>query len=225
MSLMQVPSTEATKPKTMAHRNRATVRWWKGGSPGMASEKVPNPVNEFRPTKMSVPTPAASSPGTRTSSSRGPPMPAASMSRKAPRMGEPNKVLMAAKLPAEDITTAAAGGASRLARFTDRSPRPPPMAMSGASGPRTTPRLKVANAAMATPGSSTTVGAPPPVLKPSAGMWPAVPGRYWMVAATRIPDRASRGSGHQTGVPANPSSLGNEVKIQPCSRLTSLRKP
>ena len=83
----------------------------------------------------------------------------------------------------------------------------------------------MASAAIATPGSSLAVGAPPPVLNPSAGMCPAVPGRYLMVAPTRTPARASSGSGHQTGVPAKPSFLGNEAKIQPCSRPTSLRKP
>ena len=33
-----------------------------------------------------------------------------------------------------------------------------------------------------------------------------------MVAATSIPATANSGSGHQAGVPANPSPLGTEVK-------------
>ena len=90
--------------------------------------------------------------------------------------GEPIRVLMAAKAPADAITMAAVGGASRLARFTASIPSPPPMAMRGASGPRTTPRLRVASEARKTPGSSFGVGAPP-ALNPSAGLWPAVPGR------------------------------------------------
>ena len=117
----------------------------------MAREKVPNPVRESSPTKMRVPTPAASRPGTRMRPSKGPPSPEASINRKAPRMGEPSRVLMAAKLPAEAMTMAAVGGASRLARWTASMPNPPPMAMSGASGPRTTPRLKVASEARKTP--------------------------------------------------------------------------
>ena len=63
----------------------------------MAREKVPEPVNESRPTKTSVPTPAARRPGTRTSPSIGPPRPAASINRKAPAIGDPNSVLIAAK--------------------------------------------------------------------------------------------------------------------------------
>ena len=211
MSRMPVPSRDATRPKTMAQQNRAPVRWWKGGSPGMANENVPNPVSEFSPTKMSVPTPAANNPGTRTSSRSGPPIPAASISKKAPRIGEPKRVLMAAKLPAEAMTMAAAGGASRLASCTESSPNPPPMAISGASGPSTTPRLSVASAGDHHARKLVrAVGAPPPVLNPSAGMCPAVPGRYLMVAPTRTPARASNGSGHQTGVPAKPSAFGND---------------
>ena len=222
-SRMAVPSTAATRPKTMAHRNMAPVGWLNGGRPGMASEKLPNPVSESRPMKMRVPMPAASSPGTSTRPRSGPPSPDASIRRKAATMGEPSRALMAAKLPAEAITTAAVGGASFLTRCTARAPSPPPMAMSGASGPRTTPRLRVASEARITPGSSTAVGAPP-ALNPSAGLWPAVPGRYWMVAPTRRPAMARMGSGHHTGVPAKPSSLGSEVKNQFWRRATNLRK-
>ena len=53
---------------------------------------------------------------------------------------------------------------------------PLPIAISGASGPRTTPRLSVANAAMTMPGRSIGRTAPA-VLNPSAGLCPAVPGR------------------------------------------------
>ena len=75
----------------------------------MAKEKVPKPVNELSPTKIREPTPAASSPGTSTRPSTGPPMPDASINRNAPRMGEPNRALMAAKLPAAAITTRCGG--------------------------------------------------------------------------------------------------------------------
>ncbi len=207
----------------MAHRNMAPVGWLNGGSPGMAREKLPNPVNESRPMKMRVPMPAASRPGTSTRPRRGPPRPDASISRNAPTMGEPSRALMAAKLPAEAMTTAAVGGASRLTRCTASAPRPPPMAINGASGPRTTPRLRVASEARTTPGSSTAVGAPP-ALNPSAGLWPDVPGRYWMVAPTSTPAMARRGSGHHTGVPLKPSSLGSVVKNHCWRRATSLRK-
>ena len=83
---------------------------------------------------------------------------------------------MAAKLPATPITTTAMGGASRLNRCTARTPSPLPMAINGASGPNTTPRLSVAKAAATMPKSSTG-GTGPPALKPSEGSWPPVPGR------------------------------------------------
>ena len=149
-SRMPVPSTEATRPKAMAQRNIAPVGWLKWGSPGMDREKLPNPVSESRPMKMRVPIPAANRPGTRTRPRTGPPSPDASINKKAPTMGEPSRALMAAKLPAEAITRAAVGGASFLARCTARAPSPP-MAISGASGPRTTPRARVASAARNTP--------------------------------------------------------------------------
>ncbi len=222
MSRMTVPANAATRPKTRAHRNMAPVGRWNGGSPGMASEKVPNPVSESSPTKMSVPTPAASRPGSSTSPSMAPPRPAASISRNAPAIGEPNNVLMAAKLPAAAMTVTAVGGTSRLARRTAMTPKVPPMAIRGASGPRTTPRLRVANEAMTTPGKSIGSGVPP-VWKPSAGEWPAVPGRYRMVEPTNRPATARRGRGHQTGGPWKPRLLGTDSKSHPWSRLTSLR--
>ena len=113
----------------------------------MASEYVPSPVTLSSPMKISVPTPAASRPGTRTRPSIGPPRPLASISRNAPSSGEPSSALIAAKLPAAAMTVATCGGESRLTSRTASTPRPAPIAISGASGPSTTPRLNVASAA------------------------------------------------------------------------------
>ena len=94
--------------------------------------------------------------------------------------------------PAAAITVAAIGGASRAARRTASTPRPLPMAMSGASGPSTAPKLSVARAASMTPGSWTG-GSAPAGLKPSAGECPPVPGSRWIAAATsRPPTREHR---------------------------------
>ena len=223
-SRMPVPTTAATRPKTRAQRNITPFGCWNGGSPGMAREKVPNPVSESRPMKMRVPTPAARRPGTSTSPRIGPPRPAASISRKAPAMGEPNRVLMAAKLPAAAITVAAVGGASLVARCTARTPSPPPMAIRGASGPSTTPRLRVARAASRTPGISSGSGVPP-VLNPSAGECPPVPGRYRMTELTSRPATPSRGRGHHAGGPWNPICTGKVWKNHSCSSLTTFRNP
>ena len=91
-------------PIGTAHRNSATVGVPAVGRFGTASEKVPKPVRLSRPTKISEPMPAASSPGTRITPSMGPPIPATSIRRNAAGSGDPNIVLMAAKLPAAPIT-------------------------------------------------------------------------------------------------------------------------
>ena len=171
-----VATTAAPTPMTNAHRNSPTVGDPTWGMEDTVRENAPNPVKLLSPTKISEPTPAARRPGTRTISIVGPPSPAISMRRKAPTSGEPRRVAMAAKLPAAPITTAAMGGASRLTRCMARTPSPLPMAISGASGPSTTPRLSVANAAATTPKISMGCTGPPD-LKPSEGSWPPVPGR------------------------------------------------
>ena len=199
-------------PITIAHRNSATRGLPAGGMSGTASEKVPKPVQLSSPMKISEPTPAASSPGASTTPSIGPPIPATSIIRNAAGRGEPRSVLIAAKLPAAPITTLAISGASRLTRWTARTPRPLPIAIRGASGPRTTPRLSVANEAMTIPGSSIG-GTGPDDLNPSAGLCPAVPGRCRIVSATSRPLSASSGIGHQTGWLSKPRSPGR-VPIQ-----------
>ena len=179
-----------------------------GGRPGIASENVPSPVQASRPMKMSEPTPAASRPGTSTTCIIAPPRPEASISRNAPVRGDPSSVLMAAKLPAAATTAWTRAGASRLTSRTARTPSPPPRAISGASGPSTTPRLKVANAASTMPGSSIGDGGPSPALNPSAGEWPPLPGRYRMVRPTSTPASSSGRMGHHRGSASKPSVLG-----------------
>ena len=140
-----------------------------GGTVVSASEKSPRPVKESRPTKISAPMPDASRPGNATRLSVAPPIPAASMIRNAPRMGEPSSVLMAAKLPADAMMVRAIGGASFFTRCTASAARPPPIAIKGASGPSTAPRHSVLSAARMMPISSGPVGGPPPALNPKAG--------------------------------------------------------
>ena len=83
---------------------------------------------------------------------------------------------MAAKLPAAPITRMAMSCTSRRMRWTMRTASPPPIRISGASGPSTAPRPRVANDAKKAAGSSLVV-VEPPVLNPSAGWGPPVPGR------------------------------------------------
>ena len=97
------------------------------------------------------------------------------------------------------------------------------MAIKGASGPSTTPKLSVANAAATTPNSSIG-GSGPPALKPSEGSCPPVPGRWRMAKATSRPLKASHGSGHHNGARSNPRSAGRSVKINVWSLATASKK-
>ena len=153
---------------TIAQRNSNPVGDPTWGRAPTFKEKVPKPVRLSSPTKIRAPTPAESNPGISTNSIIGPPRPAISIRRKAPTMGDPKSVAMAAKLPATPITITAIGGASRLNRCMARTPSPLPIAINGASGPNTTPRLSVAKAAATMPKSSTGATGPP-ALKPSEG--------------------------------------------------------
>ena len=151
---MSQPSSAQATPIGSAHSMVAMVGSVAGGTDVSASEKLPSPVQLFMPTKTSAPMPDASSPGSATRVSVAPPMPAASMIRNAASSGDPSSVLIAAKLPADAMIVSAIGGASFFVRCTVSAASPPPMAISGASGPRTAPRLKVVKAARMTPGSS-----------------------------------------------------------------------
>ena len=64
---------------------------------------------------------------------------------------------MAAKLPAAPITRSRPARGVPLDQLHARTPRPLPIAISGASGPSTTPRQSVASDARKTPGSSSGV--------------------------------------------------------------------
>ena len=174
---MAQPSSAPRMPTATAHSSDASVGGTPGGTVVSASEKLPSPVQASIPTKTRAPMPDARRPGSATRLSVAPAMPAASMMRKAPSRGEPSNVLTAAKLPADAMIVTAIGGASFFARRTVRAASPPPIAMSGASGPSTAPRLSVAIEASTMPGRSRLAAGPPPALKPRAGEWPAVPGR------------------------------------------------
>jgi hypothetical protein len=157
--------------------------------------------------KTRAPTPEASSPGTRTSPSVGPPRPEASINRNAAASGDPNRALMAAKLPAAPTTWTACCGPSFLASRTTAAARPPPSAIKGASGPMTAPSANPASAARATPGSSEISGGPL-MWNPSAGECPPRPGRNWMASPTSTPARPTMGSGHHIGSLWKPSAFG-----------------
>ena len=60
-----------------------------------------------------------------------PPRPATSISRKAAGSGEPNRVAIAAKLPAEPTTASVRAGISRLEKCSARTASPPPRAIRG----------------------------------------------------------------------------------------------
>ena len=144
--------------------------------------------------------------------------------RNAPASGDPNSVLTAAKLPVAATTDATfVGTVPRRARRTASTARPPPMAMSGASGPTTTPSPMLAIAAAAMP--SIAVGPGYPLAwKPSAGDSPPRPGTYRITTPTTAPAIASGTSGHHSGTPLN-SAWGAVVNAHRWMAPTSARNP
>ena len=189
-----------TAPSASVHPISPHVGWAKCGSSSGWSEYalVLSAVQLEIPMNTNEPTPAAINPGTRMSGSVAPPRPLASMTSTAATIGEPKITEMAAKLPAAASTSSNCGGASRFASFTAKTASPPPMAISGASGPSTSPRPRVANAASATPGTS--LGCVLPTCSPCAGMWPPLPGSFTIANATGMPASTRIGMGHQSGM-------------------------
>ena len=75
-----------------------------------------------------------------------------------------------------------------------------PIAISGASGPSTSPSPNVAKAARTTPGSSIGRVGEPEAAIPSAGTWPPPPGSRVIANAVSTPASASQGSGYHHGI-------------------------
>ena len=160
-----------------------------------------------------------------TTPSIGPPRPDASSSRNAPRSGEPSSELMAAKLPAAAITVVAVGGASRAARRTASTPRPLPIRISGASGPRTDAEAQRRQGGEQDPGQLRSAGSAPAGLEAVGRRVPAGSRQTLIANATSSPDSASSGSGHHAGGESNPRPSGRSSNSASCSDATSLRKP
>ena len=137
------------------------------------------------------------SPGIRISGRVAPPRPLASITSTAATIGEPKITEIAAKLPAAAMIRSSCGGASRLASLTESIASAAPMAMSGASGPSTAPRPRVATAASTMPGNI--AGSFPPTWSPCAGTCPPLPGRYRIARATGIPASPTTTGYHHDG--------------------------
>ena len=144
--------------------------------------------------KTSEPIPAASSPGSSTSGSIGPPSPAASMISTAPITGEPKIDETAAKLPAAAISPSTCCGRVLPARAASRGCRAPSRARSAAPPGRARARARASRSRRgARPGSSIgSVGAPP-VLSPSAGTCPPCPGSRSIANAVSEPGEREPG--------------------------------
>ena len=159
-----------------------------------------SPVNDPIPSETSVPIPAASKPGISTTRSFGPPRPAASIRITAAISGEVKMNASAVKLPAAAITISACGGISRRERLTSRIARPAPSAISGASGPNTSPKPIVAKPARMTPGRTLGLDGPP-ADRPFAGMCPPSPGSREIANATITPATPRTTKYHHFGAP------------------------
>ena len=156
------------------------------------------------PMNTSEPIPAAIRPGMRMRGNVAPPRPLASITSTAATMGEPKITEIAAKLPAAAKTSSSCGGASFFASFTANTARPPPIAMSGASGPSTSPSPRVAKAASATPG--TMFGSVLPTCRPCAGTCPPPPG------SRTIAERDRQAGQHDDG---DRPPRGHRVEAEP----------
>ncbi len=178
----------------------ATSGWPNAGSGNaeIAYAEVLRPVKDPSPSETSEPIPAASSPGTSTRRNLGPPIAVTSTMRTAAASGELKTNDTAAKLPDAATRVTTWLGAPARTRRIAITPRPAPRAISGASGPITTPNPIAAIPARRIPGSSSAAGGPP-AARPYAGMWPPLPGSFEIASATKTPATASTGSGHQTG--------------------------
>ena len=109
--------------------------------------------------------------------------------------GPPNSAAMAAKAPAS--TSSCASVCSRRTNRTATTPIPSPSAMSGASGPSTSPRPRVARPREQDAGQLDRAesGA---VEIPSSGEWPPWPGK-----AQAQRDEHAGERGHEDHVPAS----------------------
>ncbi len=116
-------------------------------------------------------------------------------------IGELNTNDRAAKLPVAAITTRTCDGACLRASLIVATASPPPSAISGASGPITSPMPIDARPARTTPGTTFGCVGPPPIFSPSAAMCPPLPGRRTIANAVISPAIAKIGSDHQSGGP------------------------
>jgi hypothetical protein len=116
-------------------------------------------------------------------------------------IGEPNTNDSAAKLPVAATTTSTCDGACLRASLIVATASPPPRAISGLSGPITSPRPIEARPARMIPGSVIGCVGPPPTLRPSAAMCPPFPGNRTIANEVISPAIAKIGSDHHSGGP------------------------
>lgn len=159
-----------------------------------------------------APIPLDSRAGSITANSCGPPTPATSMSSTAATNGLPKIAEMAAAAPAAPSSAVLASVAGARTRSRNTRARPPPRAISGASGPSTAPSGRLATAARTTPGTAAFDA--PPECRPAAGMCPPRPGNRRTTRATTTPDTKARGKGHHHGGSVHPRSWGQSTQIR-----------
>ena len=190
---------------------------------GRASVPIGSPVQLPSPVNSTAPTPLETKHGTMATMTVPLAIATTSSSRITATSGLPKMVAIAAADPASAMSIRPCGSDPSFVRSAANSARPPPRAISGASGPITAPSDRPARAASVTPGRLR--GSVSPPARPSAGTCPPRPGRYRMAAPTARPARASTGSGNQAGGVAQPSWWGSPCQTSCCSHWTPARKP
>ena len=168
---------------------------WNGSTP------IPRPVHWPRPVNNRAPTPLETRHGRTTSMVRLRSRPRSSRKITTATRGLPKMADIAAAAPAAATMATAPGSSPILVRLMARRASPPPIAISGASGPTTAPPTRLAAAASTMPGS--VFGAVVPPAEPRDGNVTAVPGQVLDRQRHQHaghPDRQDRPPGRQLGV-------------------------
>ena len=171
---------------------------------GRASVPIGSPVQFPSPVNSTAPTPPETKQGTMATMTVPLAIATTSSSRITATSGLPKMVAIAAADPASAMSLRPCGSDPSFVRSAANSARPPPRAISGASGPITAPSDRPARAASVTPGRLRGSVSPPP--RPSAGTCPPWPGRYRMAAPTARPARRQHRQ-RQPGRRSGPAEL------------------
>lgn len=177
-------------PQQIGHIERAR------GQSGDCREGTAMPVHCPSPVKIKAESPAEATHGSRTSSTCEPARPTTSSMRTAATSGLPKTVAIAAADPATASKVKPCGEERSFDRPSASRTSPLPSAVSGDSGPSTTPRASPPSAARTTAGRKAAGVVPPP--SPFTGRCPPRPGKLMITSPTNKPAMTSTSTAYQS---------------------------